>query len=243
MCLKKTTAVLCAMFMFFISGLLFGQEVAGEIALPLDDATPQDSSTNKLKVTDAAASSGSDVVVKVQATTDKDFIGVLFDLLFDVTKLQIKNVKAGTDSAGLILVGVDSSAISRANSSGKIGVSFIDLNLSNPVAAGTDRELLVVTFTAVEGAEGEVAVTLDNVSVSDDKAQEIVFALEGGTVTITAGITGDVNGSGSVDIFDLLQLLKVLGGTSEVSAASDVNQSGSTDIFDLLALLKLLAGS
>ncbi|HUU27485.1 MAG TPA: putative Ig domain-containing protein [archaeon] len=53
---------------------------------------------------------------------------------------------------------------------------------------------------------------------------------------------GDVDQSGKVDIFDLLELLKVLGGSKPDNVASDVNISGKTDIFDLLALLKLLAG-
>jgi len=54
---------------------------------------------------------------------------------------------------------------------------------------------------------------------------------------------GDVDGSGVINIFDLLSLLKVLGGSQPASIGSDVNGSGKTDIFDLLALLKILAGS
>ena len=53
-------------------------------------------------------------------------------------------------------------------------------------------------------------------------------------------VEGDVDGNDKVDIFDLLQLLKVLSGKSE-SPFADVNRDGKTDIFDLLALLKLLS--
>jgi len=53
---------------------------------------------------------------------------------------------------------------------------------------------------------------------------------------------GDVDENGNKNVFDLLELLKVLGGNSDVSEASDVNDNGETDIFDLLALLKVLSG-
>jgi len=56
---------------------------------------------------------------------------------------------------------------------------------------------------------------------------------------------GDVNGDSRVDIFDLLSLLKVLGGIEtgqEKLKAADINEDSKADIFDLLELLKLLSG-
>lgn len=55
------------------------------------------------------------------------------------------------------------------------------------------------------------------------------------------GVPGDVDGNAKIDIFDLLELLKVLGGNGQESLFSDVDQNGKTDIFDLLRLLTLLA--
>ena len=52
---------------------------------------------------------------------------------------------------------------------------------------------------------------------------------------------GDLDSNGKIDIFDLLGLLKVLGGSQQASAAADTNGDGKVDIFDLLELLKLLA--
>ena len=55
---------------------------------------------------------------------------------------------------------------------------------------------------------------------------------------------GDVDGSGAINIFDVLDILKILGGKitpdPSMSAAADVDASGKIDIFDLLALLKKL---
>ncbi len=52
---------------------------------------------------------------------------------------------------------------------------------------------------------------------------------------------GDVDNDGQVDIFDLLGLLKVLGGTQQATSGADTNEDGRVDIFDLLELLKQLA--
>ena len=56
-----------------------------------------------------------------------------------------------------------------------------------------------------------------------------------------SGNPGDVDGNGKLNIFDLLDLLKVMGDkitpTPQQAAASDVDGNGKIDIFDLLALL------
>ena len=52
---------------------------------------------------------------------------------------------------------------------------------------------------------------------------------------------GDLDNDGQVNIFDLLGLLKVLGGTQQATGAADTNGDGQVNIFDLLELLKTLA--
>jgi len=58
---------------------------------------------------------------------------------------------------------------------------------------------------------------------------------------------GDINEDGQVNIFDFLELLKVLGNTSgktdRTLQIADVDANGGVNIFDLLGLLKVLAGS
>lgn len=53
---------------------------------------------------------------------------------------------------------------------------------------------------------------------------------------------GDVNRDGREDIFDLLDLLKYLGGGGNPNHVTDINQDSKTNIFDLLELLKVLSG-
>ncbi|HUU28688.1 MAG TPA: beta-galactosidase [archaeon] len=53
---------------------------------------------------------------------------------------------------------------------------------------------------------------------------------------------GDVNENGTLDIFDLLALFKVLSGVADVTPASDINDDGKTDISDLFEFIGILAG-
>lgn len=63
------------------------------------------------------------------------------------------------------------------------------------------------------------------------------------------GTPGDIDGNSKIDIFDLLNMLKVLGGTlvpssePRLAVAADVDRNSRYDIFDLLALLRLLSGA
>ncbi len=59
------------------------------------------------------------------------------------------------------------------------------------------------------------------------------------TVTVALNKPGDLDGDWRVSIFDLLELLKRLGGQGE-PGAGDVDGNGKVDIFDLLELLKMM---
>ena len=141
---------------------------------------------------------------------------------------------------------LDDDAITEANSDGKLVVMMLDLSLEARVAAGAEKELLKVKFAVDENAElGDVPITFSNISLAtivDTLAAEITVSTQDGTVTIAEFQKGDVNGDGNVNIFDLLDLLKVLSGTGTAGGAVDVNSDGKINIFDLLELLQVLAG-
>ncbi len=50
---------------------------------------------------------------------------------------------------------------------------------------------------------------------------------------------GDVDQNGSINIFDLLAILRRISGSKQLTEYSDLDSNGKTDIFDLLALLRL----
>ncbi len=60
----------------------------------------------------------------------------------------------------------------------------------------------------------------------------------GGAITpVVAPCVGDINNSGSVDVFDLLLLLEGWG-SCPAPCLPDLNNSGAVDVFDLLLLLE-----
>ena len=88
---------------------------------------------------------------------------------------------------------------------------------------------------AVSSTEDAVEITLDDWTfVLESKAPFEISAQQ--------QIPGDVNADGKVDIFDLLGMLKVLGGKetdTERVRRADVTGDGKSNIFDQLAMLKL----
>jgi len=218
---------------------------------PAADPAENGSEGNLLWIQDASGSAGGVTTVKVLLTVDQDVYGAQLELTFDQSKLQIKplaedGVKVGADAGGLLELVLDDDFITAMNIEGKLVVAMVDTTLATPMTAGTGKELLSVKFAIDENAEiGDVPITLANVSfatVAEELAVEVVVNTQDGKVTIAEFQKGDVSGDGNVNIFDLLDLLKVLSGTGTAGGAVDVNSDGKTDIFDLLELLKVLSG-
>ena len=65
-------------------------------------------------------------------------------------------------------------------------------------------------------------------------------------VATASSYRGDIDENGKVDIFDLLEMLKMLGSqqghTERKRQISDMDTNGKVDIFDLLGMLKVLGG-
>ena len=65
----------------------------------------------------------------------------------------------------------------------------------------------------------------------------------------TLGTKGDLDEDGAINIFDLLELLKILSGKvpapveEKLAFAADLDSSDKVDLFDLLALLQVLSNS
>ena len=242
-----------------LTGVSLSDETAGDIAVTVENGSvtaggeepgngiepePQEEPEgNFILIRDAFGDPGTEVTMPVIVTSDKNVAGISFTVEFDPAKLQISGATNGADAAAMTPVGLD---VDAANTSGALAVSLVDFTFANPVPAGERKEVFVVTFTVA--AEGEIPVSLTGVSLSDETAQDIVVSIVDGTVNKEApgnGPTvepGDVDGDGTVNIFDLLGLLQVLSGAGEPTEGSDANLDGATNIFDLLALLGMLAG-
>jgi rhodanese-related sulfurtransferase len=119
-----------------------------------------------------------------------------------------------------------------------------------------------VVVCSLESAEFEVTPVLTAVTPGDSviltvsfdpagktECLDTLFLVRGGAgrnplgiplAGSAAGLTGDIDDNGSVDIFDLLELLKSLRESGASNERMDINSDGAVNIFDLLELLKLL---
>lgn len=182
-------------------------------------------------------------------------IGAVLDVVAPViTNLQVTGGNWTIDVEDVdTLYSLDGSYLFRANVT------------DDEVVSGTD-----VTFYYAVGAEAYSSMQMERTGVNLFTASVTEGVLEDGTVisyyieardemnTVLSpagapasfyqlvlaeytGTPGDLDGNMTINIFDLLALLKVLGGSEPSSILSDVDTNGTTNIFDLLALLKLLA--
>jgi subtilisin family serine protease len=113
------------------------------------------------------------------------------------------------------------------------------------------NNLVKLAFTPVSAAFlDSVAVTFELESLKGDLApfelSETVEISQAGQVALrpvlACKVPGDVDRSGKLDIFDLIQIVRILSGRQAEHVCSDIDRNGDTNIFDLLKLLRLLAG-
>ena len=107
------------------------------------------------------------------------------------------------------------------------------LNLAFRPVTSANPDSVMVNYE-VKQIDGDLSGDLLRM-VSGSQSGPLSLRVEG-----VGTLSGDLDESGKVDIFDVLELLQVLSGRSESTFWTDVNGSGSTDIFDLLWLLQQL---
>lgn len=94
---------------------------------------------------------------------------------------------------------------------------------------------------------------LDTIEVKDANGNEVSlkdmsFTMPDSNVTITvtwklAGVKGDVNRDGNVDISDVVALVNIiLNSSSDHQAEADLNNDGNIDISDVVALVNIILG-
>ena len=115
-----------------------------------------------------------------------------------------------------------------------------------PVSAKCD-ESVTITVTPDSG------YMLDTIEVKDANGNDVPlsdmsFTMPKSDVTITvtwklAGLKGDVNRDGNVDISDVVALVNIiLNSSSDHQAEADLNNDGDIDISDVVALVNIILG-
>jgi len=176
--------------------------------------------------------------IYVLVKNDLWFGDIVLDVFFDSTLLEIKEPLADN-----VLL-VKRAAAMNFTPSHEAGSNYVRLTVSTSeqdpafprieAGSGTIANLNFNIKTPVQSGE----TTTLQVKLSD----ETELALLTMTAREFTGPSADVSGDGKENIFDLLNLLNVLGGNTPKSVFSDVNDDGKTDIFDLLEILRQLSG-
>jgi hypothetical protein len=118
------------------------------------------------------------------------------------------------------------------------------------VAKGESTATPIATITLkvdASVAEGEYTIELKNTVMHADDGTEIsqpatetVSAKL--TVTPAIGIRGDLDGSGTVGVGDIEEILKLMA-SGENNPAADLDGSGSVGVGDIEEILKIMAGA
>ncbi len=98
----------------------------------------------------------------------------------------------------------------------------------------------VFLLRAVAAGSYQLAAALDGYSISAPGMLEVTGEVTGLELVAHPAGSGDIDGNGRADIFDLLRLLGVLGGRVEPGGGEDVDGDGRVDIFDMLEILRII---
>ena len=119
----------------------------------------------------------------------------------------------------------------------------------NGTADFTDENAVFVTLRfkvsedAKEGDATEITVTYDPKDIYNIKEEDVLLAVENGSVTIINCVPGDINADGTTNMRDLTRLFQYLANwdVDVNTPALDVNGDGSINMRDLTRLFQYLA--
>ena len=208
---------------------IFGLDVSGNF---VQIATQLDTAAN-------TATAPADLSIYTDFT-----LGVILDLAAPVISYTSKLVST-TNEAGpynVITTIVDNVIITNA----RLYYSTDGQNYS-PVLLTPDPNL-INGYTGDIPGQVEGSTVYYYIEASDDEhtvtdppeapqtAYQFSILLDG----VSGAGAGDANGDGNVNIFDLLDVLKILSGKAQATPGADADGNGRVDIFDLLEVLKLM---
>ena len=55
--------------------------------------------------------------------------------------------------------------------------------------------------------------------------------------------TGDINGDGTVSVIDVVQVINMILGGSDIDSAADLNDDGNVDVLDVIIMVNIILGT
>lgn len=205
-----------------------------ESTAPEEDTTSEAPEASKpvLTVASASAQPGQSVRLTVTLAGNPGLCGLNFQIEYDHTRLTLEDFDCddGIFALGDWTVGVGE------------GEKALWLQPDETEANGN---ILTLQFRIAQDAPaGELPVTLTAVSGVNGQAELVEPDSLPGTVAVTVGIPGDINGDGRITSADLLRLRRYLAGQNVPveTGNADLNGDGKIDLQDVILLQNILTG-
>ncbi len=183
-----------------------------------------------LTVAQASAQPGQKVRLEITLTDNPGLCGLNFQIDYDQSRLTLEDFDCTSETFALgdWTVGIGE------------GEKALWLQPDE-----TDKNGVVLTLDfriAQDAPQGEIPVTLTEASGVNAQAELVAVGTSAGSVQVTVGIPGDVNGDGRITSADLLRLRRYLAGQNipVETGNADLNADGKIDLMDLMLLQKLL---
>lgn len=183
-----------------------------------------------LTVAQASAQPGQKVRLEITLTDNPGLCGLNFQIDYDKSRLTLEDFDCTSETFAL--------------GDWTVGIGEGEKALwLQPDETDKNGVILTLEFTIAQDApQGEIPVTLTEGSGVNAQAELVAVGTSAGSVQVTVGIPGDVNGDGRITSADLLRLRRYLAGQNipVETGNADLNADGKIDLTDLMLLQKLL---
>ena len=202
--------------------------------------------TTSFKVTVQNKSVSSGGKLKIGSSTVSLGKTVQVPVYVENTNLCMLTVTVNYDDSKLRYVSYSNSAFDMidVNSSTSGKITFSAISESKDI---TNGEILILTFEVVAESKCDTQISVSVNDAYNERDEEQVLTVESGTINISEGLMGDVNGDNRVNIIDARWLLQVSSGnrtlTAEQQSLADVNGDGRINIIDARWLLQVSSGN
>ena len=198
-------------------------------------AVQQDDGTQPMNMSFTTPSEvrvGETLTATLNITDAVDLAGVEFDLHFNSTVLEVKDIQEGDLITG---AGTFFQVLHFATVPGEIS----GIRIARTGGVDGSGVLLKVVFKTK--AVGVSELTLRNLKVGTSTGAAIPTTVVSGKVEVGSG--PDVTGDGKVNILDLVLVSRHFGPAGAAPPGIDINGDGEVDIFDLILVAQQLGAS
>ena len=203
---------------------------------PLDE--PGDPTDNMLTLSSVSGNKGTQVVLPIGMTNDKQITGLQFDLYLPT------GVTVATKSNGKLLIETTNRMDGTYTISGNTidnYVRVIGYSADGDAFSGNSGDILNVTLNIGENMEdGDYTVRIKDIVLSDVNNTEHHPADIGATLTVKSYVLGDVDNSGAININDVVCIINYILNKANgvfIAEAADVDGSGTININDVVTII------